>query len=89
MVIPIDDKIQPIVSQILTTHRRLVDTRKNRSMADPFVIALAHVENGAVVSTELRSLNPQRKPNIPDVCDDMRIPHLTLVDVLRRQGWTF
>lgn len=89
MIVAIDGNIQPIVTQILTTHRRLVDTRKNRSLADPFVIALAYVENCAVVSTELRSTNPKKKPNIPDVCDDMDIPHYTLVDVLRHQGWTF
>ena len=89
MVVPVDDKIQPVVSQILKTHRRLIDTRKNRSMADPFVIALAYVENGAVVSTELPSTSPSKKPHIPDVCADMGISHLTLVDVLRQQGWTF
>ncbi len=41
MFVPIDEEQQRHVSSILSKHERLVDTRKNRSAADPFVIALA------------------------------------------------
>ena len=41
LCVPIDNEIQPIVSGILATHPKLLDTRRNRSGADPFVIALA------------------------------------------------
>jgi len=39
--VPIDEEQQRHVASILGKHERLVDTRKNRSAADPFVIALA------------------------------------------------
>ena len=37
----LDDDQQLQVASILSTHEKLVDTRRNRSAADPFVIALA------------------------------------------------
>lgn len=87
MVVPIDDLIQIEVSFILNSYPRLVNTQKNRSQADPFVIGLARLVNGVVVSREgRRSL---KNPKVPDVCDDMGIPHIRLVDVLSQQGFTF
>ncbi|MDE2793566.1 MAG: DUF4411 family protein [Gemmatimonadota bacterium] len=41
--VPMDDEIQDAVSAILAVHPRLLDTRRGRSGADPFVIALAKV----------------------------------------------
>lgn len=89
MVVPVDGKIQPVVSSILAANRKLVDTQKNRHHADPFVIALASLENGTVVSGEVRSANPMKNPRIPDICDSLGIPHIKLVELLRQQGWSF
>ncbi len=75
MVVPLDDKIQIEVSFILNAYPRLVNTQKNRSQADPFVIALARLINGVVVSAEAR--RSLKNPKVPDVCDDMGIPHIT------------
>ncbi len=87
MVVPIDDQIQIEVSFILNAYPRLVNTQRNRSQADPFVIALARIVDGVVVSGEgRRSL---KNPKVPDVCDDMGIPHMRLVDLLSQQGFTF
>ena len=47
LYVPLDDSIQRVVSEILKEHPRLIDTRKNRSGADPFVIALASVHKCA------------------------------------------
>lgn len=41
LFVPIDEEQQQHVATILARYERLVDTRKNRSAADPFVIALA------------------------------------------------
>lgn len=87
MVVPIDDLIQIEVSMIMDAYPRLVNDQKGRSQADPFVIGLARLVDGAVVSGEgHRSL---KNPKVPDVCDDMGIPHVRLVDVLKQQGFTF
>jgi hypothetical protein len=44
MFVPTDEDIQAEVTKILSCYQRLVDNRRNRSGADPFVIALAPVK---------------------------------------------
>ena len=41
MFVPTDEETQRAVSNILRNHEKLIDERKSRSGADPFVIALA------------------------------------------------
>ncbi len=86
--VPIDDRIQPAVSAILEDFEKLLDTRKNRSAADPFVIALAQIEGCAVVTGEGLTGSPDR-PNIPDVCSGLGIPCISLLQLIRREGWKF
>ena len=50
MIVALDTEIQQLVAAILTAHPRLVDTRKNRSSGDPFVIGLAQARGLKVVS---------------------------------------
>ena len=51
MVVALDTEIQQRVAAILSVHPRLIDTRRNRSSGDPFVIALAQAR-GARLSLE-------------------------------------
>jgi len=88
MFIPIDDRIQPAVTQILSRFEKLLDTRKNRSAADPFVIALAQLEGCRVVSGEGLTGSMSR-PNIPDVCAELNIPCISLLQMIRNEGWVF
>lgn len=86
MFIPIDGQIQQVVRNILSRYPRLVDTRRNRSGADPFVIALASIEGCTVVTNEGPSNNPA-KPHIPDVCQALQVPCIHLVQMARQQRW--
>ena len=88
MFVAIDKRIQEAVSVILKDHEKLVDTRKNRSAADPFVIGLAVVEGCAVVTGEWATNNLDR-PNIPDVCSAMGVRSMNLLDLFRELGWRF
>lgn len=88
LFVPIDDDIQIAVSNILEKHERLVDTRKSRSQADPFVIALAQVYHCKVVTAEHRTNNLD-KPHIPDVCEALKIQSITLLQLVREEGWRF
>jgi hypothetical protein len=81
----IDEEQQRHVSSILGKHERLVDTRKNRSAADPFVIALAMAQGCAVVTAEAATGKADR-PNIPDVCLAMGVRSMTLLELFREQG---
>jgi len=86
----IDDEIQGAVSKILINpnYQRLVEARKVAYAADPFVIALAQIHNLTVVTGEQASLNPA-KPKIPNVCEDLFIPCINILDLMRTEGWQF
>jgi hypothetical protein len=86
--VPLDEPIQELVADILFKHRRLVDTRKGRLGADPFVIAVAHLKNCTLVTNEALTNNLQ-KPNIPDVCDVMKVPCMNILQLIQAEGWIF
>src|SRR5215813_991004 len=50
MLVPLSTEIQQRANDLLTEYPRLVDTLRNRSIADPFVIATA-IELDAIVVT--------------------------------------
>jgi hypothetical protein len=86
MVVDLDTAIQQRVTAILASHPRLIDTRKNRSSGDPFVIALAQASGLSVVTGE-RPSGVLAKPNIPDVCAALGIPWMNVLSMFRKQGW--
>jgi hypothetical protein len=85
MFIPINGITQQVVRTILQRYPRLLDTRKNRSGADPFVIALAQIEGCTVVTNEVPSDNVLR-PHIPDVCTAMGVHWIDFLQMLRELG---
>ena len=88
LFIPIDERTQLIVRDILQNHRTLIDSRRNRSSADPFVIALAMM-NSSIVVTEEHPTESDNRPHIPDVCNAYNLEWINLVELIRREGWEF
>jgi peptidoglycan/xylan/chitin deacetylase (PgdA/CDA1 family) len=88
LFVPIDEEIQELVREILTEHRQIIDSRRGRSGADPWVIALAMMNSCAVITMEDRSYSDSR-PRIPDVCEAYGIKWLSVVDLIRIEGWQF
>lgn len=79
--------IQRATTEVLREHPRLVGIGGStpRNGADPFVIALAKARRGIVVTQEEpRNL---KKPRIPDVCDALDVPWMTLPQFVNKQGW--
>lgn len=85
---PIEEGIQEIVLELLSDHPRLVDTHRNRSQADPFVIATAEYMNAIVVTGETPR-GKLDKPKIPDVCQHRGTKCISFLEMLRMVGWTF
>lgn len=82
------DELQIRMAEILGRHPRLVDTRKNRSAADPFVIAVASLQDPAfVVVTEEGATNKAEKPNIPDVCVAEGLNCIRILELIIREDW--
>jgi hypothetical protein len=89
LFVELDDDVQLAVAEIiLPSYPKLLDTRADRSGADPFVIALALMQDCTVVTGE-RSTGSLKRPNIPDVCSDLGIDCCNLLDLIRREGWIF
>ena len=82
--VPLDDRIQLKVREILHSHIGLLDHRRRQSSADPFLIALAIVRSCTVVTEEKPSGAGQR-PKIPNVCRDYGVKCITLLDMLRAE----
>jgi len=86
MIVALDTEIQRLVAGILAAHPRLVDTRKNRSSGDPFVIGLAQSRGLSVVTGE-RASGVIAKPKIPDVREALKITCMDVLSMFRNEGW--
>lgn len=85
LFVDLDVPQQTAVAEVLAQFPRLIDTRKGRSGADPFVIALARTRDAVVATGENDDGSPD-KPKIPTVCRHFgiraiprrppKIPHL-------------
>ncbi|MFC1679818.1 DUF4411 family protein [Elusimicrobiota bacterium] len=84
----VDEQTQKAVSRILSRHRNMIHANRNRSGSDPFVIALAMVQKGSVVTGE-RPSGSLKKPKMPDVCNALGVPCANLVELCRQQKWVF
>jgi len=69
----VTEEVQVNLRSILKRFPRLVDTRRDRSMADPWVIAHAMAENAIVVTKEIGTPVNSNTVKIPDVCDDFGV----------------
>jgi hypothetical protein len=55
MIVSVETDVQSCLVEIMASYPRLVDTKKNRSGCDPWVIALAQARGLCVVSAEKAS----------------------------------
>lgn len=85
---PLDEELQVATVEILAEFPRLVDTRRGRGQADPFVIAHARL-NGHTLVTGERRPGTEAKPTIPYVCRHYKVRYLDLLGLMREKGWTF
>ena len=54
--------------------------------ADPFVVAKAAVNDGIVVTLEVKKPN---SASIPNICEDFGVPCINLEGFMNRVCWTF
>jgi hypothetical protein len=79
-----------IVTEMLTNFPDFRPKKTPRvDWADPWVIALA-IENGyTVISHETRKQLQEKTHYIPDICDDYDVEHVTFLELIKNEGWTF
>lgn len=88
MIVELDAAIQAAGKAIVAQFPGLVDLRRHRSGADPFVIAVAQVQGLTVVTGEKPTNNPAR-PKIPDVCAQINLPCISFLGLINAEGWRF
>lgn len=68
----------------------LLDPKAEFDEADSYVIALAQIRDGIVVTQETpasEKRKPARPMYIPDVCRELGVHCITLQGLMRREGW--
>ena len=82
-------EVQEHLRRIMASHGRLVDGIKQRSIADPWVIAFAVSENAVVVTKETPAGPVSQRIKIPDVCIALNIPWINDFEFAREVGIRF
>lgn len=85
---PLDDPTQVAAAEVLAAFPKLVDTRRNRSVADPFVVATGRLRFATVVTGE-KAVGTAERPRIPNVCAHFNVRSINMLDFIREQGWVF
>lgn len=70
----ITNPMQEKIREIMAKYPRLVDSTRQRSIADPWVIANAIIEDAIVVTKETPVGSSSRRIKIPDVCNELGVP---------------
>jgi hypothetical protein len=87
LFVPVDEAQDEEVRAVVRAYRRLVEERKGRNRADPFVIALAKLR-GIVCVTE-EQFGDETNVRIPFVCARLGVECTDLVGLMTREGWRF
>jgi hypothetical protein len=90
LFVALSTDIQREAAMIESAYPDLMDPKGVHESADAYVIALAKVRNGIVVSQET-SVHEKHRPKadyyVPDVCRNLGIPCINLLGLMRREKW--
>ena len=92
LFVTLDPLVQVEAATIESKYPDLMDPKSLHQSADAYVVALAKVRGGVVVSQETSAAekkSAKRTHYIPDVCRDLGIPCINLLGLMRRERWTF
>ncbi len=84
--VPLTDDVQDAAKEVVNRFVKILDFKKNKSGADPFVIGLAMIRQGAVVVTEEKYSGGPDKHKIPDICGVLGISHMNFLAMIRTEG---
>ena len=81
------DQIDQSKGQILIP--KLVNPKTGESGGDPWVIALAQELQNCIVVTQEKSSRNEDRPKIPNVCKDLGIECINLLELIKKEDWSF
>ena len=68
---------------------KLVNPKTGESGGDPWVIALAQDFQNCIVVTQEKASRNEDRPKIPNVCKDLDIECINLLELIKRENWSF
>lgn len=83
LIVPMDDSQVDAVKQVMAVYVSQ-SSNVSRVTGDPFFIALAHAQGLTVVTSESER---KGKVKIPKICDALGVKSISLLDLMRREGW--
>ena len=89
LFVPLDVQLQAALRTVLVHGADLIDPSGQSDRADPYLIALAYLHGGTVVTQEVPRKGTTGRKKIPDVCADVSVPCLDWDSFLREVGWQF
>ncbi len=87
LFLPLDAAQMAALAEVMGACRGIADEEGERNRADPFVVALARVRRGTVVTGERPRRDLAAAYKIPDACTQFGIPYLDWFGFLRQAGW--
>jgi hypothetical protein len=82
-----------IIKEIVRRFPDFIEANRPTPQADPFVVALAlhersHLFSRSVVITD-EKYAPTGRPRIPRVCEEYKLPYMSIHQLFVSEGWTF
>jgi len=90
LFVPLSQDVQTEAATIEARYPDLMDPKGIHESADAYVIALAKLNGGIVVTQETSvhsKPNPKKSHYIPDVCQNLGVSCINLLGLMRREGW--
>ena len=75
-------------ADIQTVAQGLINKYKLKSNADPFLIAAAQKHKLTVVCHE-KLMKQNEKPRVPNLCQELGVPCITLLEMIQQNNWVF
>lgn len=91
LFVPLDAELLTVGAEIEARYPDLADHKGIYQSADAYVIALAQVRGGTVVSQETPAAekkNARQDHYVPDVCRELGVACVSLLGLFRQQKWT-
>lgn len=83
LIVPMDMSQVDAVKQVMAVYQAQ-SSNISRVTGDPFFIALAQSQGLTVVTSESER---KGKVKIPKICDALGVKSISLLDLMRREGW--
>ncbi len=92
-IVKVNEQVTACTKKIFSTdpvHKTLVDNRKGRSVADPWVIAHAmHAQATVVTKEEMITASSSKRIKIPNVCQNMNVRCIDDFQFIKELNITF